>query len=222
MKRIYGIAALLAAACFFLLPVNAAQTLTRSTGELVCAYTALAIGEGGNAVVTCAGTVVVTPPPPPIDTGPNPFVAWKAEGLTLYDIIRFRLGHGLSAAEWDQAAAAGYPRENALQRGEAYDYRGFDLSPPRGNGLFVRNELAGGVEYLFTWTAPKSVPAYWEFFEGTQRAGTATKFLWVDGQKMNFPTYMTFPFNAVAGQTYTIRLKLDATTIVGVDVRYGQ
>lgn len=92
----------------------------------------------------------VAPIGPPLPIGPNPFVAWKAEGLSLLDVILFRLHRGMSPAEWDQAVAAGYPRDNGLQPVGSNDKSGFDLSG-KDDGDFVRNVLTRGIGYSFTW-----------------------------------------------------------------------
>jgi len=67
-----------------------------------------------------APPVVVTPPTPPttpVDppppAGPNPFIAWRAQGYDLVGIQVFILRRPLTPAEVEQAYAAGYPRPDA-------------------------------------------------------------------------------------------------------------
>lgn len=216
MKRIYAVAALLAVLCFAGHPVHA-LTIDEQIREIVRA-------EIAAALKALPPTVTPTTPPatvPSTPAGPNPFIAWKAEGLELYDIIRFRLGHTLTAAEWDLAAAAGYPRETGITRfiGPAGFPPGFDLTGTEtGNGR--RNNLAGGIAYTFTFTAPRDGPCSWQF-EINPGEMTATRITFDGTDVRDLHEWQRVNFTAKAGQTHRITVQLDGRATVGTVVRYG-
>jgi hypothetical protein len=109
-----------------------------------------------NGVVVYESGAVPPPPPvepkppvePPLDT-PNPFIAWRAQGLDLDYIAMWRLGHGLSAEELEQAYEAGYPRPGTPSAGGGGgDPRmGFVLNDL--NGLHAYEYLAPDIRYTF-------------------------------------------------------------------------
>lgn len=222
MKRI-ALAALLAALCFAGHPINATN-LNRSTGELVCSYTSLTIVEGGNAVVTCAGTVIVIPPPP-LPSGPNPFVAWHDQGIELNDVHDYYLHRGiprsLTDTQWAQALAAGYHRSDLTSSdsgGGPSMPTGFDLTGTEGGGG-RRNYLQPGNAYTFSWKAPRTQAANWQF-EVNPGATTATKVAF-NGVWRNIPEWTRIDFQAVAGQTHALTVQLDGTATVAITVRYN-
>lgn len=59
------------------------------------------------AAAPAAAAAPPAPAPAPAAPSANPFVAYKAQGLTIFDIVT-RRGYGLSPGEIDQARAAGY------------------------------------------------------------------------------------------------------------------
>jgi hypothetical protein len=169
-----------------------------------------------------SGITMPKPPDPPPDPtpSPNPFIGWKAEGLTLYDIVLWRLHRGLTAAEWDQAVAAGYPREDgARTEGPSGFPSGFDLTgTERGTG--VRNPLQPGNAYTFSWKASFTGPAYWHFeVNPTEGGATATAAAWDGSTPVQFMESNRKDFQAIAGQTHTITLQLDGRATVATIVR---
>jgi hypothetical protein len=105
-------------------------------------------------VVYESGTVPPPPPPPPVDpvkpepakpvvpAGPNPFIAWRAQGLELDYISMWRLNRALSPEEEEQAYAAGYPRPNAPAGGPGVNRDTFVLSSD--NGFLVHPHVNPG------------------------------------------------------------------------------
>jgi hypothetical protein len=93
-------------------------------------------------------------PPPP--AGPNPFIAWRAQGSTLLDYVIWRNGGAdLSPAQLEQAYAAGYPRPGAPAGGlpgepGGVNPAGFDLGA--GGGTVLRHEVGAGQAVTFTFT----------------------------------------------------------------------
>jgi hypothetical protein len=160
---------------------------------------------------------VPTPPVPP--SGPNPFVAWKAEGLSLYDVILYKLHHGLSEREWEQAVAAGYASEAGLRPsgGGPAMPTGNDLTgTERGGG--VRNILNAGL-HAFIWTAPKDGAAYWTF---EINGGPVTaKNVVLDGAPRDLHDWIRTDFVAVAGRTHIFTVQIDGTAPVAITVRYS-
>lgn len=167
--------------------------------------------------------VPIVPPVvvPPVVAGHNPFIAWKAEGLSMETIILWRFGRALTAAEWDLAVAAGYPRENGLQRttGPSGFPSGFDLTGTEG-GTGRRNVLSGGVAYPFIWVAPKNGPAYWQF-EVNPGDRTAKTVSFNGDAPVPLPEWTTLQFEAVAGVGHALTVQLDGTATVAITVRYG-
>ncbi len=71
------------------------------------------------------------PDPVPEPPKPNPFIAWKEEGLSLYHIMTWVLkGRGLTDEEKEQAAAAGYELYGPDSRQPPDN---FDASPDFGS-----------------------------------------------------------------------------------------
>lgn len=92
-------------------------------------------------------------PPKPIEPAPpapdNPFVAWRAQGLSLVDISVWKLHRGLTDAELEQAYAAGYPRPSPRQGaagdvppGSIFTGPGWDLG--EGGGAVKVNPVTAG------------------------------------------------------------------------------
>lgn len=90
-----------------------------------------------------------TPPVTPTEPAkPNPFVAWREQGLSLVEVSMWRLGRGLTAAELEQAYVAGYQRPSAPAGGPAAPSReSFELTPE--NGYLVHPTVAAGVPHAF-------------------------------------------------------------------------
>jgi hypothetical protein len=104
-----------------------------------------------------------TPATPPIiqprQDVVNPFIAWKAAGVTLYDIMthpkyrheRYGRQGGLTEAEIAQAAQAGYKVANEPVPGGSADRSGPDL-----NGGVVR--VNSGASYTYSFDVPADRP----------------------------------------------------------------
>lgn len=76
----------------------------------------------------------------------NPFIAWKAEGFDLVQVAMWKLGRGLTAAELQQAAAAGY------------SVAGQDTSP--GEDVFSRPPYPSYWAHDFTAAGQQASPVF--------------------------------------------------------------
>lgn len=180
-----------------------------------------------SGVVTPVPTPNPTPLPPP--SGDNPFIAWKeVDGLSLNDVHDYKLHGGLprklTEAQWMQALAAGYHRsdlsESSDPSGPSGFPSGFDLTgTERGTGR--RNYLLPGQVYTFTWTAPRSGPADWQF--EVNPGVTTAKNVWFNGVRFepSIPEWTRLDFMASAGVSHTLSIQLDGTATVGLIVRYA-
>lgn len=121
------------------------------------------------------GTTKPVPPKPvepaipaaPVEATPNPFVAWREQGISLLDIQMWRLGRGLTPAELEQAYRAGYPRPGGPSGdpgpGAGVDPRGFDLGA--GGGTVLQHTVAAGqpLSVSFTVAAGGGPAELWVF-----------------------------------------------------------
>jgi hypothetical protein len=164
------------------------------------------------------------PPPPPPPTGDNPFVAWKAEGLTLYDVILYRLHHGLSEREWEQAVAAGYASEAGLRPtgGGPAMPEGTDLTGTEGGGG-RRNNFQANAARTFTFTAPRDGPAYItvEVNPGEMTATRVSVISEAGIEVRDLKEWQRFDFSAVAGRNHAFTVAFDGKATAAVTVRYA-
>lgn len=191
-----------------------AESLDEMVRDIVREEIALAL-EGVSPVVVPAPA----PKPEPEPTaGPNPFVAWKAEGLTMYEIILWRLKRSPYPSEWDQAVAAGYIRPEGIQRTPGVDRTGFDLTGTEGGGL-KRNELRAGQVYLYKYVPDFTGAAYW-VFEVSPGANTATRIAYA-GEWEELREWRRIDFTAVKGELSAISVMVNGQATLGTIVRKG-
>lgn len=174
-------------------------------------------------------TVVVPPMPPPVvppvvpvDPNPlanNPFVKWKAEGRDMWWIQTQGLQHGLSAADWDLAVAAGYDRPAPIQFGSGPSGfpSGFVLTGTEG-GTGVRNAFQNGI---FTFKASRTGKAYW-YFSVSPGPNTATKVAIGGGAEQDLQEQMRVDFHAIAGFTHALTWYMNGTATIETIVRYAE
>lgn len=98
------------------------------------------------------------PPTTPVDPAkPNPFIAWREQGLSLVDVAVWRLGRGLTDAELEQAYAAGYPRGGAPAGGSGGSRNGFHVTVENSPRV---NVLQNGQPYTFLLAHPGTVRVF--------------------------------------------------------------
>ncbi len=100
-----------------------------------------------------------SPPTEPAPTGPNPFVAWRAQGYDLVYIQMWLLHRGLTAEELAQARAAGYDASPSPGTGApgAPPADDFDRASPHFGWHFGRSKVregAAGAVFGFIITPP--------------------------------------------------------------------
>jgi hypothetical protein len=112
--------------------------------------------------------IVSDPVTPPVLY--NPFPGWHNEGVSLYDIIVYRLHRGLTPLEMSQAREAGYIVDTP-KPGPGVNRATFDLQGSDGDGWYTLNKHDDGRPYTYTYTIRKgstSAEIYVFAGEGTE------------------------------------------------------
>ncbi len=201
---------------------------------LACLFVSAATAQttlapGASVTITCAAPGVPAPPdtPPVITPTPPvtpgcvpraiPWAQYLSEGCDGVCVQTIKGWFGITACEWEQAYAAGYPRPAPSGGGGGGSLSGFDLTGSEGGGL-KRNTFQSGT---FSFTAARSAGAYWHF-EVNPGPNTATQVSINGAPFQELRESTKIEFRATAGQTYRVSWAMNGQATIGTIVRYSE